>query len=388
MALPLLPLIAVGVSSALYGNKLYKDEYGENLWDTTLNALTGNKNNNKSQTSSRNLSNNIAASNANKVALNALSGLLGGGGRGGSGSSSSGGGGVANRIDMTPYINSLKEGAAANKKTISDKYAQERNRLSTQLKQYQENTATARRQAMDAYNSARADLEEQSYMNMRAAQQSAASRGLGGSGLQQLAQLSSQIESSNQTSDLSEQNTETQNDLTKALKDMESQINTAISDANTNEKNELTQIDTNTAQAIAQAQYQEEVRFQNALAEAAARNAAIAAQRDAQNQELALAMNDYTGNLKVLLDQGIAALTKDFNNSKYVKGNYSKANADALNKQLETTYNAYSSKLADVLLDSGMGQAGASYYDYYSQQLRNAYNMLSGNTFRTGKVIR
>lgn len=388
MALPLLPLIAIGVSSALYGNKLYKDEYGENLWDTTLNALTGNKNNNKSQTSSRNLSNNITASNANKVALNALSGLLGGGGRGGSGSSSSGGGGVANRIDMTPYINSLKEGAAANKKTISDKYTQERNRLSTQLKQYQENTATARRQAMDAYNSARADLEEQSYMNMRAAQQSAASRGLGGSGLQQLAQLSSQIESSNQTSDLSEQNTETQNDLTKALKDMESQINTAISDANTNEKNELTQIDTNTAQAIAQAQYQEEVRFQNALAEAAARNAAIAAQRDAQNQELALAMNAYTGDLKLLLDQGIAALTKDFNNSKYVKGNYSKANADALNKQLEKTYNAYSSALADVLSESRMGQAGASYYDYYSQQLRNAYNMLSGNTFRTGKVIR
>lgn len=382
MALPLLPLIGIGIGSALYGNKLYKDEYGENLWDTTLNALTGNKNNNNNQTSSRNLSNDITASGANKAAVNALSGLLGGG----RSSSSSGGGGVANKIDITPMINSLKEGAAANKKTISDKYAQERNRLSTQLKQYQENTATARRQAMDAYNSARADLEEQSYMNMRAAQQSAASRGLGGSGLQQLAQLSSQIESSNQTSDLSEQNTETQNDLTKALKDMESQINTAISDANTNEKNELTQIDTNTAQAIAQAQYQEEVRFQNALAEAAARNAAIAAQRDAQNQELALAMNDYTGNLKVLLDQGVEALTKDFNNSKYVKGNYSKTNAAALNKQLEATYNEYSSKLADVLLDSGMGQAGSSYYDYYSQQLRNAYNMLSGNTVRTGKV--
>lgn len=335
------------------------------------------KNNEDKTQPTRSLSNNTTASEATGVAANALAGLLGGGG-----SSSSGGGGVANKIDITPMINSLKEGAAANKKTISDKYTQERNRLSTQLKQYQENTATARRQAMDAYNSARADLEEQSYMNMRAAQQSAASRGLGGSGLQQLAQLSSQIESSNQTSDLSEQNTETQNDLTKALKDMESQINTAISDANTNEKNELTQIDTNTAQAIAQAQYQEEVRFQNALAEAAARNAAIAAQRDAQNQELAMAMNGYTGTLNALLKGGVDQLTQAFTESAYGKGNYSKKNADALNKELSSIYNEYSSGLLDALSQSKLGQAGSSYYDYYSQQLRNAYNMLSGNTAR------
>lgn len=350
------------------------------------NSITGAKKddwhyltkNNKNKTQpKKSLSNNVDASDAVRKGASALAGLLGGGG-----SSSSGGGGVANKIDITPMINSLKEGAAANKKTISDKYTQERNRLSTQLKQYQENTATARRQAMDAYNSARADLEEQSYMNMRAAQQSAASRGLGGSGLQQLAQLSSQIESSNQTSDLSEQNTETQNDLTKALKDMESQINTAISDANTNEKNELTQIDTNTAQAIAQAQYQEEVRFQNALAEAAARNAAIAAQRDAQNQELTMAMNGYTGTLDALLKGGVDKLTQAFTESAYGKGKYSKKNADALNKELSSIYNEYSSGLLDALSQSGLGQAGSSYYDYYSQQLRNAYNMLSGNTAR------
>lgn len=338
-----------------------------------------NKNKIKKTTSKLPLSNKKTLEAASQAAKGALAGLLGGGG---GSSSSSGGGGVANRIDMTPMINSLREGAAANKKTISDKYAAERNRLSQQLKQYQENTATARKQAMDAYNSARADLEEDAYMNMRAAQQSAASRGLGGSGLQQLAQLSSQIESSNQTSNLSEQNTDTQNELTKALKDMEEQINTDISEANMNEKNEIAQIDANTASAIAQAQYQEEVRFQNALAEAAARNAAIAAQDRAADRELQLAMGSYTSTLDSLLKSGVDKLAKTFSESAYVKGNYSKKNADALNKELSAIYDTYSANLSDALIQSGLGQAGSSYYDYYAQQLRNAYSVLSGNVQR------
>lgn len=127
---------------------------------------------------------------------------LGGGG---------GGASAGSKIDLTPYINSLKEGANASKKTISDSYAAERNYLATQLANFQKDTEKARKIQTDAYNSARADLEEQAYMNTRAAQQSAAARGLGGSGLQQLAQLSSQIESSKQTSDLSQANTESQN---------------------------------------------------------------------------------------------------------------------------------------------------------------------------------
>lgn len=354
-------------------------------WNSVTGAKQGdwdyliNKNKVQKTTPKKSLSNTKTLGAASQAATGALAGLLGGGS---GSSSSSGGGGVANRIDMTPMINSLREGAAANKKTISDRYAAERNRLSQQLKQYQENTATARRQAMEAYNSARADLEEDAYMNMRAAQQSAASRGLGGSGLQQLAQLSSQIESSNQTSNLSEQNTDTQNELTKALKDMEEQINTGISEANMNEKNEIAQIDANTASAIAQAQYQEEVRFQNALAEAAARNAAIAAQDRAADRELQLAMGSYTGTLDSLLKSGIDKLTKTFSESAYAKGNYSKKNADALNKELSTIYDTYSANLSDALVQSGLGQAGSSYYDYYAQQLRNAYSMLSGNVQR------
>lgn len=295
-----------------------------------------------------------------------------GGSSGGSGGG--GGGGAANRIDMTPFINSLREGAAANKKTISDRYAAERNRLSTQLRQYQENTATARRQAMDAYNSARADLEEQSYMNMRAAQQSAASRGLGGSGLQQLAQLSSQIESGKQTSDLSEQNTETQNQLTKALKDVEEQINTAISDANTEERNQITQIDANVAQAIAEAQYNEEVRYQNALAEAAARNAAIASQRSNTSTELANLLSGYSNSMDATLtsaNNAFNAVLRDKNNKDVYK------NKKAVKSDLGDVYDDYLGTLASIYGSpdyAGLLGTGRQYYDYYSTQLRNAYN--------------
>ena len=291
---------------------------------------------------------------------------------GGSGGGSGGGGGVANKIDMTPYINSLKEGAAANKKTISDSYAAQRNQLSQALKAYQENTATARRQAMDAYNSARADLEEDAYMNMRAAQQSAASRGLGGSGLQQLAQLSSQIESGKQTSDLSKENTETQNELTKALKDYENQVNTSISDLNTEERNKITEIDKNTASAIAQAQYQEEVRYQEALAEAAARNAAYASQGSSTLSDVLQILGGYDNSM----DAAVAAANEEFGAAKRDYRNKPKK----LKKAVNEVYDNYSAALSSIYADSDysalLGSNGRQYYDYYSTQLKNAYNKI------------
>lgn len=285
-----------------------------------------------------------------------------------------GGGGVANKIDMTPMINSLKEGAAANKKTISDSYAADRNLLAQQLKQYQENTATARRQAMDAYNSARADLEEQSYMNMRAAQQSAASRGLGGSGLQQLAQLSSQIESSKQTSDLSEQNTETQNELTKQLKDQESNINTKISDLINEERNKLTEIDTNTAQAIAQAQYQEDVRYQEALQAAAAQNASIAASARQAAAQYALENSGKLDALNTSLSNNLSDAISDLD--KIFKGSGSRKSKET---SLNSTYGTYKSLFQEALSNTDGSQAANNYYNYYLNQLNSALKRYTSN---------
>lgn len=289
-------------------------------------------------------------------------------------SSSGGGGGVSagSRIDLTPYINALKEGAAANKKTISDTYTAQRNQLAQALKAYQENTATARRQAMEAFNSARADLEEDAYMNMRAAQQSAASRGLGGSGLQQLAQLSSQIESSNQTSNLSEQNTDTQNELTKALKDYENSVNTQTNDLTTEERNKLTEIDTNVSQAIAQAQYNEEVRYQEALQQAAATNASLAASAQSNANSIRA---QYAGVLEALTssmydttETGIEAIQKVIDKRDSYKSGKAYQNA------LDKAYDKYDKQLRQAQVEAGLGDLGINYYNYYRDQLRNAYN--------------
>ena len=287
-----------------------------------------------------------------------------------------GGGGASagSKIDLTPYINALHEGAAANKKTISDTYSAQRNQLAQALKQYQENTATARQQAMDAYNSARADLEEQSYMNMRAAQQSAASRGLGGSGLQQLAQLSSQIESSNQTSDLSESNTETQNELTKALKDYEDTINTQTNDLLTEERNKITEIDANVAQTIAQAQYQEEVRYQEALQQAAAQNASIAASARQAAAQYALENSGTLDALNTSLSNNLSDAISDLD--KIFKGSGSRKSKET---SLNSTYDTYKSLFQEALSNTNGSQAANNYYNYYLNQLNSALKRYTSN---------
>lgn len=291
-----------------------------------------------------------------------------------SGLTSGGGGGVSagSKIDLTPYINSLKEGAAANKKTISDSYASQRNQLTQYLKDYQENTATARKQAMEAFNSSRADLEENAYMNARAAQQSAASRGIGGSGLQQLAQLSSQIESSKQTSDLAKENTDTQNDLTKALKDFEEQTNTQIQDLTTEERNKLTEIDTNVSQAIAAKQYEEEARYQQALQEASAANASIAASTSAANNELragyASVAEALTSSMYDTVDSGVAAIKKIIKNKSTYK------TGEKYKEALDDAYYKYNKQLKSYQKEAGLGELGISYYNYYKDQLKAAYN--------------
>ena len=297
------------------------------------------------------------------------------------GSSSSGGGrGVSagSRIDLTPYINSLKEGAANQKKTISDSYKSLRNQLTQALKAEQENTAIARRQAMEAFNASRADLEENAYMNARAAQQSAASRGLGGSGLQQLAQLSSQIESSKQTSDLAETNTNTQNDLTKALKDYSDKINTQITDYTTEERNKLAEIDSNVASAIAQKQYEEEVRYQQALQNAAATNASIAASTKAASNEQKLQIATVLASIQSAADSLLNEGTKAINNVINKKSSYKTGRAyeDALQKQ----YDKYEDKIRETIAAGELGSdLGNQYTNYYLNQLSKAYNKGTGS---------
>lgn len=284
------------------------------------------------------------------------------------GSSGYGGGGYSSggssKIDLTPYINSIKEGVEANKKTIRDSYTSQRNQLAQALKAYQENTATARKQQTDAFNSSRADLEEQAFMNARAARQSAAARGIGGSGLQQLSQLSSQIQSSKQTSDLAKENTSAQNELTKALKDYEEKTNTQINDLNKEEANKITALDKEAAQQIANQEYNEMVRYLNSLGSGGGGYSGGGSSSSGSSD----AYNGYLTALQQNTDSGIHALKQTYKK-------YKNKSTKELNKQLNKVYNNYAKNNNTSYANSGLGVGDAlAYRNMYVNQLREAFN--------------
>lgn len=297
---------------------------------------------------------------------------------GGSGSSSGGGGGASagKKIDLTPMINSLTAATNAQKKTISDTYAANRNQLAQQLKQYQENNTLDKQRQMAAFNSARADLEEQAYMNMRAAQQSAAARGLGGSGLQQLAQLSSQIQGSKATSDLTAENTDTMNSLIKALKDYTDEINTKTSDYTTAERNALKELDAELGSQIAQMQYQEEVRYQEALQAASALNAQLAAQTSSRGDSLRqaaleLALQDREAN-EGANSALYSAYLKGLDNLRAVYNKNSNKKTSKLTKIMNDALTSSNDLLTTALGNYGNSQYANDLTDKYLKQLEAA----------------
>lgn len=293
----------------------------------------------------------------------------GSGGYGGGGGYSGGGSVGGQKIDLTPYIKAIKEGVEANKKTLRDSYASQRNQLSQALKAYQENTATARKQQTDAFNSSRADLEEQAFMNNRAARQSAAARGIGGSGLQQLSQLSSQIQSSKQTSDLAKENTNTQNELTKALKDYQEKTNTQINDLNKEEANKITALDKEAAQQIANQEYNEMVRFINSLGSGG--GGGYSGGYSGGGRSSSSSSDTYNGYLTALqqnTDSGVNALKKTYNK-------YKSKGTKELTKQLNKTYKTYANNNKASYVNAGLGVGDAlAYRNIYTNQLKKAFN--------------
>lgn len=197
-----------------------------------------------------------------------------------------GGSGVSGpqRIDLTDILASYEQGAAAQTKAIEDSRESQRQSLLTSLKRFQDETAEARNQQRRAYNASRADLEGQAFMANRQAAQNAAARGLGGSGLQQLAQLQNLINQSAATDKLAQSNTDVLKQLAAAAQNKEEDTNTAIQNLSKEAENKLAAIAANNAQARAELQYKEDVRYEQArqaaeefAAQLAAQNAATSA---------------------------------------------------------------------------------------------------------------
>lgn len=295
----------------------------------------------------------------------------------------------------------LEDNLAAQLKTLETSEASQRDALLTSLKRFQEDTAKARSQQQASFNANRADLEAQAFMANRAAMQSAASRGLGGSGLQQLAQLQNLINQSGEVNELATGNTEALNTLAQNLARQEQDTTTNINnivkemqnkkEALTTEQkntlsallseevNNLNKIETNTTSLKEELKYQEAVRAENARVQAEqfaanlqAQNASIAANQAMYNRQLQ-AEKEATNNetitgLAGALDK-YSALIKSASKSSTAKKEIDKLNQN--NQAVQKKYDEAVSALASIYAGSGLSE---SYYNTYRKQLDSVYS--------------
>lgn len=321
---------------------------------------------------------------ANQYANNSQS-VSGGytGGSGGSGGggyssvvSSSEGGIMPQRIDLTDILAAYEQGASAQRKTITDSSSSQRQSLLDSLKRFQQETAEARSQQQRSYNAGRADLEGQAFMANRQAAQSAAARGLGGSGLQQLAQIQNLVNQSNATNTLAQSNVDVLKAIATAAQNKEEDTNKAIADLEKEAANKIAQIDANNAEAKANLQYKEDVRYEEArraaeqfAAQLEASNRAAAAgysnyasQRD---QSIADAYDMATNDLNTALERGMRAIKQARNSS--LKGKEkSAAIQKAFNDAQDQIYIAKSGLNID--LSPYLTQLDNSYNTYYDSK--------------------
>lgn len=301
---------------------------------------------------------------------------LGPGSASGSSSSSSGGGYAApQRIDIQPMIDAFTQAANAQKNTLQTNANQQRTELLNSIKRFQEQTARSQEIQRDSFNSSRADLEEAAFQADRSNRISAAARGIGGSGLQQLSQLQTLMEQNSSISDLAKENTNVQTELAKALSEAEEDTNTSIQNLLSNLANSLSEIDASLGNQIANLQYTENARYEEAR-QAAMENALNRAQSQSNYEKslqnsYAQALIDYEMGLREQADQqeNYADLVKNLQSdfSDKIKGI---TDASEL-KDLRDTYKDELYTLAqDNLITNDIYTSGINYLNkVYNNQL-------------------
>lgn len=402
------------VNSNLYADNTPKMNYSTKTDFIQSNSGSTNGSKNYNYDPSYNLKAAEAEKAANSVA-DAISSVISGGG----GSSS-----ISEplKIDLSDILEAYTKSAEAQKKSISDAAASQkklledtlaakikslqtsestqRENLLTSLKRYQEDTAKSRKQQQSSFNASRADLEAQAFMANRAAMQSAAARGLGGSGLQQLAQIQNMINQSGEVSDLALSNTDaldalaqayarqeqdTNTNISNLARDTQSQIDTLTTEQKNNlssliseEANKLNEIETNTTSLKEQLKYQEAVRAENAriqaeqfAAQLQSQNAATASNYKLYAQQKQDSYNDLVNST---ISSLAGAVTNAANQMKTAStSSTSKKPKTALaenNKAVQAAYDQAVSTLANLYAPTGLSR---NYLDEYMKQLDSYY---------------
>jgi hypothetical protein len=193
-------------------------------------------------------------------------------------------------VDLGGIYSAYDQEASASRMAVQDATRTKRNDLTAQIQRLREDIANSKKAKMDVFNTTRADLNDSAFMTNRSNRISAASRGLSGSGLEQLAQIQSMLKTNKQISDVAGVYSNEQKGLETSLQRGEQDYNNTA----TNLTNE------------------EQIALQQIAANLSGKKASAKSQADAQN---AVAQNNYQ---RMLLEATSAA--KD-------KYNYMKAKA-------------------------------------------------------------
>jgi hypothetical protein len=168
-------------------------------------------------------------------------------------SSSTGGTGGYYTLDISDMLKAYRQQADADKSAAKQNYDTTRSDLLTSLKRFQEENAKNQESQKQSYLSGQSSLESAREQADRQTRISAASRGLGGSGLQQLAQLQNLINQGQEVSNLATENQSIMDKLRTALTQKEEDTDKALANANTTYENALKQINATLASNVANA---------------------------------------------------------------------------------------------------------------------------------------
>ena len=265
-------------------------------------------------------------------------------------------------LDITNMLKAYNQQAEADKAAAKQSYDTTRSDLLTSLKRFQEENAQNQENQKKAYLSGQASLESAREQADRQTRVNAASRGLGGSGLQQLAQLQNLINQGQDISDLATSNQSAMDKLRTLLAQKEEDTDKALANANTTYENALKQINANLAANIANAEIQRA-------------NSYVAPTGGSSLEE-----NAYYANKALVAMQNVQGEFED-NISEIMDSKKGKKDKQS---QLKKAYNQYRASLRDVYgaydidANSQIGQSGfktlSDIYNSYNSQLTNNKN--------------
>lgn len=282
--------------------------------------------------------------------INSLYKLYGGG----SGSGGGGGYSVA-KADISGLLSAYDKQAESAKQIAESKYTNTRNDLLTSLKRFQEQNATDVQNQKTSYLSEQASLESAREQANRQNRISAASRGLGGSGLQQLAQLQNLIGQSDQISKSAGTNQQAMDKLATLLRNYEEDSDAKMKQNEQERADTLNTIASTLASQKAAAIAQNEQNYVNAVNAARAQAAAARASGSSNNAAARAKVADATGAL-ALMQANLKNEIKDASqmSKSELKSTYGSSD---LNKVKSSINKAYMAQLGELqysnALDAG-----------------------------------